>query len=309
MDGAHLRRGREQLPRPGDRTVDGGRQPGPRELGRLQPRGDRHAPRSSRAGAPPPGGDHRARPRRRERARVPHRGIQLRPRRHVLHRGHREQPALRARGKHGVRSHRRTLRTSSSASTSRTITSTRNSSTRWCRDSSCCSLSRSSSNLLARELVGERDRQLRRSIELEHAAFAELREVDRIKSEFMMLASHELRTPLTKIKAWLTLMHDAGDRLPQDARDEGLHELRLEAEHLARLTDNLLCIAQLEFGRDPSQDCRRRPRERVPRSHRALRRVRLTTIDSRSPLRPTRNACLRTTSASHWSWRASSTTR
>jgi signal transduction histidine kinase len=105
-----------------------------------------------------------------------------------------------------------------------------------------------SSNLLARELVGERDRQLRRSIELEHAAFAELREVDRIKSEFMMLASHELRTPLTKIKAWLTLMHDAGDRLPQDARDEGLHELRLEAEHLARLTDNLLCIAQLESG-------------------------------------------------------------
>ena len=105
-----------------------------------------------------------------------------------------------------------------------------------------------SSNLLARELVGERDRQVRRSIELEHAAFAELREVDRIKSEFMMLASHELRTPLTKIKAWLTLMHDAGDRLPQDARDEELHELRLEAEHLARLTDNLLCIAQLESG-------------------------------------------------------------
>ncbi len=105
-----------------------------------------------------------------------------------------------------------------------------------------------SSNLLSRELVGERDAQVRRSIELEHAAFAELREVDRIKSEFMMLASHELRTPLTKIKAWLTLMHDAGDRLPQDARDEGLHELRLEAEHLARLTDNLLCIAQLELG-------------------------------------------------------------
>ncbi|MBV8446225.1 MAG: HAMP domain-containing histidine kinase [Candidatus Dormibacteraeota bacterium] len=104
------------------------------------------------------------------------------------------------------------------------------------------------SNLLARELVTARDRQIRHTIELEHAAFAELREVDRIKSEFMMLASHELRTPLTKIKAWLTLMQDAGDRLPPDARDEGLLELRQEAEHLARLTDNLLCIAQLESG-------------------------------------------------------------
>jgi signal transduction histidine kinase len=104
------------------------------------------------------------------------------------------------------------------------------------------------SNLLARELVTARDRQMRQTIELEHAAFAELREVDRIKSEFMMLASHELRTPLTKIKAWLTLMQDAGDRLPPAAQSEGLLELRLEAEHLARLTDNLLCIAQLESG-------------------------------------------------------------
>src|SRR4029077_1778954 len=66
--------------------------------------------------------------------------------------------------------------------------------------------------------------------------------------EFMMLASHELRTPLTKIKAWLTLMQDIGDKLPAAPRDEGLRELRAEAEHLARLTDNLLCIAQLESG-------------------------------------------------------------
>lgn len=104
------------------------------------------------------------------------------------------------------------------------------------------------SSLLARELVTARDRRLMQTIELEHAAFAELREVDRIKSDFIMLASHELRTPLTKIKAWLTLMHDAADRLPDEAREEGLQQLRIESEHLARLTDNLLCIAQLESG-------------------------------------------------------------
>jgi signal transduction histidine kinase len=104
------------------------------------------------------------------------------------------------------------------------------------------------SSLLARELVTARDRRLLQTIELEHAAFAELREVDRIKSDFIMLASHELRTPLTKIKAWLTLMQDASDRLPPAAREEGLQQLRIESEHLARLTDNLLCIAQLESG-------------------------------------------------------------
>jgi signal transduction histidine kinase len=104
------------------------------------------------------------------------------------------------------------------------------------------------SALLAREMVMARARQMAHTAELEHAVFAELREVDRIKSEFMMLASHELRTPLTKIKAWLALMQDAGDHLPPQAKQEGFHELRTETEHLGRLTDNLLCIAQLESG-------------------------------------------------------------
>ncbi len=104
------------------------------------------------------------------------------------------------------------------------------------------------SSLLAREMVTARAQQMAHTAELEHAVFAELREVDRIKSEFMMLASHELRTPLTKIKAWLALMRDGGDHLPPQARQEGFHELRTEAEHLGRLTDNLLCIAQLESG-------------------------------------------------------------
>ncbi len=104
------------------------------------------------------------------------------------------------------------------------------------------------SALLAREMVTARAQQMAHTAELEHAVFAELCEVDRIKSEFMMLASHELRTPLTKIKAWLALMQDAGEHLPPQARQEGFHELRTETEHLGRLTDNLLCIAQLESG-------------------------------------------------------------
>jgi signal transduction histidine kinase len=103
-------------------------------------------------------------------------------------------------------------------------------------------------SLLTREMVGARARRMEHTYRLEHAAFAELREVDRLKSEFIMLASHELRTPLAKVKGWLSLMQDAGDRLPRQAHAEGLEVLRRETEHLARLTDNLLCIAQLESG-------------------------------------------------------------
>ena len=104
------------------------------------------------------------------------------------------------------------------------------------------------SSVLVRELVNARARQMEHTYRLEHAAFIELREVDRLKSEFIMLASHELRTPIAKIKGWLALMYDAGDRMPAEMHAEGLEVLQGEAEHLTRLTDNLLCIAQLEAG-------------------------------------------------------------
>jgi signal transduction histidine kinase len=104
------------------------------------------------------------------------------------------------------------------------------------------------STMVSRELVSSRARQMANTLRLEHAALLEMREVDRVKTEFIMLASHELRTPLAKVKGWLALMEDAGDRLPIEAQREGIAVLRSETEHLARLTDNLLCIAQLEAG-------------------------------------------------------------
>lgn len=111
-----------------------------------------------------------------------------------------------------------------------------------------CLLIAITSTMVTREVVSARARQLAHTLQLEHAALLELREVDRVKTEFIMLASHELRTPLAKVKGWLALMQDAGDRLPIEAQREGIEVLRSETEHLARLTDNLLCIAQLEAG-------------------------------------------------------------
>ncbi|HEY2704180.1 MAG TPA: ATP-binding protein [Candidatus Dormibacteraeota bacterium] len=111
-----------------------------------------------------------------------------------------------------------------------------------------CLLVAVTSTMVSSELVSARARQMAHTLKLEHAALLELREVDRVKTEFIMLASHELRTPLAKVKGWLALMQDAGDRLPPEAQREGIEVLRSETEHLARLTDNLLCIAQLEAG-------------------------------------------------------------
>lgn len=101
---------------------------------------------------------------------------------------------------------------------------------------------------LSRELVATHDEHVKHSFALEKTALEELRDIEHAKGEFMMLASHELRTPLTKIKGWLSLMQEAGDRLPPGAREEAMNELRIETEHLARLTDNLLSISQLQTG-------------------------------------------------------------
>jgi len=103
------------------------------------------------------------------------------------------------------------------------------------------------SGLISREMVQSRARQLTHTTSwrrwLQRAARGR---PDQERLHDAGLARVE--DPLTKIKAWVSLMQDAGDRLPASARDEGIRELRSESEHLARLTDNLLAIAQLESG-------------------------------------------------------------
>jgi signal transduction histidine kinase len=77
----------------------------------------------------------------------------------------------------------------------------------------------------------------------------ELRELDRLKSEFMQVASHELRTPMTKIKAWVTLMQQTKDHeKAAEVIREGVEELETETDHLGRLIETLLQVSQLESG-------------------------------------------------------------
>ena len=77
-----------------------------------------------------------------------------------------------------------------------------------------------------------------------------LREIDRVKSEFIAVASHELRTPLTSLTMALPLLlePDAG---PLTDRQRQLLELcRHHAERLQRLMRALLDVGRLEAGRE-----------------------------------------------------------
>jgi signal transduction histidine kinase len=76
-----------------------------------------------------------------------------------------------------------------------------------------------------------------------------LRELDRLKDEFLSLVSHELRTPLTSIRGYLELVLDeeAGVLTPEQRRF--LEAVERNSGRLLRLVGDLLFVAQADAGR------------------------------------------------------------
>lgn len=75
-----------------------------------------------------------------------------------------------------------------------------------------------------------------------------LRELDRLKDEFVALVSHELRTPLTSLTGYLELVLEDADRL-EDEHRRFLGVVERNSRRLLRLVGDLLFIAQVEAGR------------------------------------------------------------
>jgi PAS domain S-box-containing protein len=93
------------------------------------------------------------------------------------------------------------------------------------------------------------ERELERLLVLERQQNEQLRELDRLKDEFVALVSHELRTPLTSIRGYLELVLDgeAGD-LTDDQR-QFLGVVERNAHRLLALVGDLLFLAQIEAGK------------------------------------------------------------
>jgi signal transduction histidine kinase len=83
----------------------------------------------------------------------------------------------------------------------------------------------------------------------EQETVAELRELDRLKSDFAAAASHELRTPLTTIRGYGEMLKERSDAVDPGTRD-AIDAIVRQTAHLQRLVGNLLREAQLEHG-DP----------------------------------------------------------
>jgi PAS domain S-box-containing protein len=101
--------------------------------------------------------------------------------------------------------------------------------------------------LLAKERVARAD------AEAAHQALAEqnerLRELDRLKDEFISLVSHELRTPLTSIRGYLELLLDGGAGELSDDQSRFLAVVDRNSKRLMHLVGDLLFLAQIEAGK------------------------------------------------------------
>lgn len=75
-----------------------------------------------------------------------------------------------------------------------------------------------------------------------------LREIDRLKSEFIATASHELRTPLTSVQMGVHLLLEGALGELTDQQNEVLQACRQDCERLDKLMRDLLDLSRIEAG-------------------------------------------------------------
>ena len=75
-----------------------------------------------------------------------------------------------------------------------------------------------------------------------------LRELDRMKDDFISSVTHELRTPLTSIRAFSEMLHE-DPKIDLNQRTRFLGIIVSEAVRLSRLINQILDLAKLESGR------------------------------------------------------------
>jgi PAS domain S-box-containing protein len=90
-----------------------------------------------------------------------------------------------------------------------------------------------------------------------------LREIDRLKSEFIATASHELRTPLTSVQMGVHLLLEGAVGELTDNQSEVLEACRQDCERLDHLMRDLLDLSKIEAGESNPQLSSIRPRDLI----------------------------------------------
>ena len=95
--------------------------------------------------------------------------------------------------------------------------------------------------------LSEQADQLSDLLEHEQTTVAELRELDRLKSDFVAATSHELRTPLTSIRGYVHILRSS-EMASDPVVTEALAAIERQSSRLFRLIANVLRESNLEHG-------------------------------------------------------------
>ncbi|MGH6628543.1 MAG: histidine kinase dimerization/phospho-acceptor domain-containing protein, partial [Burkholderiales bacterium] len=71
-------------------------------------------------------------------------------------------------------------------------------------------------------------------------------QIERMRADFVANASHELRTPLAALSGFIETLMGAA-RNDANARDKFLETMRVQAERMKRLIDDLLSLSRIEM--------------------------------------------------------------
>lgn len=103
-------------------------------------------------------------------------------------------------------------------------------------------------NTLNRDLDQSATLLVRRDLELTRAN-ERLRELDRMKSEFLSVAAHQLRTPLSAVKWVFNLVLEERMGALNDEQKNFLLKGKESNERMVRLVDDMLTVTRIEGGR------------------------------------------------------------
>lgn len=98
-----------------------------------------------------------------------------------------------------------------------------------------------------------------------------LREIDRLKSDFIATASHELRTPLTSVQMGVHLLLEGAAGELNDKQTEVLIACREDCDRLDKLMRDLLDLSRIEAGESQPELERVRTREFIIQATEELR--------------------------------------
>jgi len=101
------------------------------------------------------------------------------------------------------------------------------------------------------EILAGQARRLEELLEKEHHTVDELRELNRMKGEFVAVVSHELRTPVTALIGYAKTLRQPKFAVDSVLREEFLERMERQADRLLRLVENLLTASNLESDRLP----------------------------------------------------------